>query len=114
MRIWIIEEGSINFIVEMIDKMIIIVNYQNDSVLSGFQYSDHKNNIIENSIDIFNNKKSMHSLLIIEKGTKRGPTRESNSGPLVPETRIIPLDQQATTVLSLFSLLNSTRLYFWF
>lgn len=57
MRIWVIEEESINFIVERIDKMIIIVNYQNGSVLSGFQYSDHKNNIIEKSIDIFNNKK---------------------------------------------------------
>ena len=60
----------------------------------------------------------MHSLLIIEKETtKRGPTRESNSGPLVPETRIIPLDHGAAIKLGKPSLFEdyviSSHLYFF-
>ena len=30
-----------------------------------------------------------------KKGNEKGPVRESNPGPLAPEARIIPLDQQA-------------------
>ena len=30
------------------------------------------------------------------KDTQFGPVRESNPGPLAPEARIIPLDQQAS------------------
>ena len=42
------------------------------------------------------NEETKHSLKK-KKIEKEGPVRESNPGPLAPEARIIPLDQQAKT-----------------
>ena len=39
--------------------------------------------------------KSKNSWGHINNDLKSGPVRESNPGPLTPEVRIIPLDQQA-------------------
>ena len=46
-------------------------------------------------MDIKEKKKDVN--VLYSRGRKRGPVRESNPGPLAPEARIIPLDQQAKT-----------------
>ena len=42
-------------------------------------------------------RKEKRSKCFYSRGRKMGPVRESNPGPLAPEARIIPLDQQAKT-----------------
>ena len=42
-------------------------------------------------------RKEKKKEMFILKREKMGPVRESNPGPLAPEARIIPLDQQAKT-----------------
>ena len=46
-------------------------------------------------MDIKEKKKDVN--VLYSRGRKWGPVRESNPGPLAPEARIIPLDQQAKT-----------------
>ena len=47
-----------------------------------------------------NFKKSMLLRLVkyFDKTVSKGPVRESNPGPLAPEARIMPLDQQARRI----------------
>ena len=42
-------------------------------------------------------RKEKKGNVLYSRGRKLGPVRESNPGPLAPEARIIPLDQQAKT-----------------
>ena len=45
-------------------------------------------------------RKEKRRKCLYSRGRKLGPVRESNPGPLAPEARIIPLDQQAKTEVS--------------
>ena len=48
-------------------------------------------------MDIKRKEKKKKGNVLYSRGKKLGPVRESNPGPLAPEARIIPLDQQAKT-----------------
>ena len=48
-------------------------------------------------MDIKRKEKKKKGNVLYSRGRKLGPVRESNPGPLAPEARIIPLDQQAKT-----------------
>lgn len=65
-------------------------------------YDRMKTHLVENT----NGKKNVN-----KKRIKIGPVRDSNPGPLAPEARIIPLDQQADArkmvILVVFILIDS-------
>ena len=50
--------------------------------------------------------KEIDAVTTFDKIVNMGPIRESNPGPLAPEARIIPLDQQADAYDSSFLSLN--------
>ena len=67
------------------------------SLLQKIQVSGRKKKIIE-SRHYENKKRQKNKICAGKKKKKSGLVRESNPGPLAPEARIIPLDQQAYDV----------------